>query len=375
MVDYSELMSELDELYKNTPKHVDGGILGSMTTWPHRLGVEAFLRFIHVNGNDPFTFRAVAECESKLVREVGALFNAEAGLHTSGGTESNILAVFAARKAAKGETVIAPSTVHKSVDKACDLMNCKLLKIPTHPLKPVDLKTLEEYVLKYKPFLVVITAGTTETGVVDPVEEVSELAEKHGFLLHVDAAYGGLLIPFLRKHGLIKTELKMSSGVTSITVDMHKNGMAPIPSSLLFFNNEELKEKVCFDMDYMPSGESCGLLGTRPGGAVVAAYYTWRAIGLNGYEENALRMMRIAHLLHSELKQITGIEVYPFNLPIITFKSRRYSSDLLLNKLAERKLYLYKAPSLNALRVVIMPHHREEHLYALIKALRELHQL
>ncbi|MEM4490481.1 MAG: aminotransferase class V-fold PLP-dependent enzyme [Desulfurococcaceae archaeon] len=370
---YNALINELEQLYQITPRHIDGNIMGSMTTWPHPVGVKAFLKFIHVNGNDPFTFHVVAECEEKLIREVGGLFNAKVGLHTSGGTESNILAVFAAMKTTGSNVVIAPSTVHRSIDKACELMNCKLIKITTHPLKPVDPKMIKDHAVIHKPSLVVITAGTTETGVVDPVEEVAELAEKHGFLLHVDAAYGGLLIPFLKKHGLINTELKMTRGVSSITVDMHKNGMAPIPSSLLFLRDEELREKICFEMDYMPAGKSCGLLGTRPGGSVIAAYYTWKAVGLEGYEKNALRLMKLARKLYDELHAISEIEVYPFTLPIIAFRSRRYSSDYLLKILAERNIYLYKAPSLNALRVVLMPHHREHHVSKLINALRTIH--
>jgi len=368
----NDLLREIEELYRKTPKHLDGGILGSMTTWPHEVGVVAFNRFIHVNGNDPVLFPVVRESEEKLVSEVGSLYSAKYGLYTSGGTESNILAILAAIRNTSSRVVVSPLTVHKSIDKACILMNCKLVKIFTHPLKPVDKGILEEKVREYKPSIIVITAGTTETGVVDPVEEVAEIAEKHGVYLHVDAAYGGLLIPFLRRHGLINVDLRIGNGVSSISVDMHKNGASPIPSSLLFFQDRDLLNYVCFDMDYMPSGKSCGLLGTRPGGAVIAAYYTWRAIGLRGYEENALRMMNYAKYLFEELSKIPGVEVYPYTLPIIVFKSLKYG-DSLFNILWSRGLYLYKAPSLKALRVVIMPHHSRLHIDGLLKTLRELH--
>lgn len=372
MCAYDELIREINELYEKTPRHIDGGILGSMTTWPHQIGVYAFMKFIHVNGNDPVLFPIVKECEEKLVRELGSLYNAEYGLYTSGGTESNILAVLAAIRATGNRVVVAPSTVHKSIDKACILLNCKLVKIPTNPLKPVDPVLLEKYIREYNPSLVVVTAGTTETGVIDPVEEVAEIALKYNVYLHVDAAYGGLLIPFLNKHGLIKTSLRIGSGVTSISVDMHKNGVAPIPSSILFFSNSELLENTCFEMEYMPAGRSCGLLGTRPGGAVIASYYTWRAIGLNGYEENALRMMNYTKYLYEELSKIQDVEVYPYTLPIIVFKSKRYGLEL-YRILWSKGLYLYKAPSLNALRIVLMPHHKREHLDQLLNVLRELH--
>ena len=131
----SDLLREIEELYRKTPRHIDGGILGSMTTWPHEVGVVAFNRFIHVNGNDPVLFPVVRECEEKLVSEVGSLYSAKYGLHTSGGTESNILAILAAIRNTGSRVVVAPSTVHKSIDKACILMNCKLVKIPHSPIE------------------------------------------------------------------------------------------------------------------------------------------------------------------------------------------------------------------------------------------------
>ncbi|MEM4717546.1 MAG: aminotransferase class V-fold PLP-dependent enzyme [Desulfurococcaceae archaeon] len=310
------IQEEIDELYRLTPRHIDGVIYGSMTTWPHPVGVKTFMKFIHVNGNDPVTFKIVAEYERKLINEVGSLIGATTGMHTSGGTESNILAVWIAKRLSRGKVVLAPSTVHKSIDKACLLMDLKLVKIPVNPLSPVDPSIIENYVFEYKPFIVIITAGTTETGVIDPVKEVAELASKHGFYLHVDAAYGGLLIPFLRRHGLVQEDLYMFNGVSSITIDMHKVGMAPIPSSILFVKDNEFLESACFEMDYMPIGKSCGLLGTRPGAAVISSYYTWRATGVENYERNALKMLSLAKkhypLLFLDLRYIDQINYWKY---------------------------------------------------------------
>lgn len=372
---YYRILKEINELFERIPKHVDGGILGSMTTWPHPIGAEVFAKFIHVNGNDPVVFGAVEEYERKLISEVGSLFDADHGLFTSGGTESNILALYIYKQAGKGRNnvVIAPSTAHKSIDKACKLMGCELVKIPTNPLMPVDPDLVRKYAKEHNPFAIVITAGTTEAGAIDPVEEAGEIAEELGIPLHVDAAYGGMLIPFLYKRGVLRTGLRMKSGVSSITVDMHKNGCAPIPSSILFLGDEGLRELACFDMDYMPSGRSCGLLGTRPGGALFASYFTWKAIGAEGYEFNAIRLMELAGYLHAELEGVPDIEVFPYTLPIIAFRSRRFYYEELLKELMRRELYLYKSPSLLSLRVVLMPHHQKRHVDRLISELRYLH--
>lgn len=365
----------LEEARSRTPHHSDGSILGSMTTAPHPIGVEAFKEFIHVNGNDPVIYPVVEEASRILIEGVGALLGAEHGIHTSGGTESNILALYIGRRISRSRenTVVAPSSVHRSIDKACLLMGCRLVKIPVDPLKPVDPGVLEEYVRKHKPFAVVVTAGTTEAGVVDPVKEAGEIAEEHGVFLHVDAAYGGLLIPFLHRRGYLAEDLRMYPGVSSISVDMHKNGCAPIPSSILFLSRRDYIEEACFEMEYMPRGRSCGLLGTRPGGAVIAAAAVFMAIGAKGYEENAVRMMENALYLHENLSHLPMITSYKPILPLNVFKSTIYTYEELFKALLDRKLYVYKSPSLQALRVVVMPHVEKAHLDRLINALKSIH--
>jgi len=374
--DFNEIVSKLKDLYSRTPKHFDGSILGSMTTWPHPIGVYAYQLFIHVNGNDPVVFPIVQELEKDLLATIGSLYGSRHGLFTSGGTESNILALFVARRVSrsKSNVVVAPSTVHASIDKACQLMGLRLIKIPVNPLSSVDPDVLEKHVREHNPFAVVVTAGTTESGVVDKVKEVSEVASKHDVYLHVDAAFGGLLIPFLYKHGIVDTDLFFYPGVSSISVDLHKNGRAPIPSSLLFFKDEAYVDKACFEMNYLPSGVNCGLLGTRPGASLVASWAVVKAIGLEGYEKQALAQQEIALHLFNELHSREYIEVFKPVLPIVVWRSRLYNYIDMIKKLFNEGIFLYKSPSLQAARAVIMPHVTREHVDALLKALDKIHE-
>lgn len=98
-----DVLAWLEEWSRRTPRHSDGSILGSMTTQPHPTAVKAFTEFIHVNGNDPVVFPVVREALEILVKGVGGLIKAQHGLYTSGGTESNILALYVARKLRGGE--------------------------------------------------------------------------------------------------------------------------------------------------------------------------------------------------------------------------------------------------------------------------------
>jgi tyrosine decarboxylase/aspartate 1-decarboxylase len=370
-----EIISRLKEWYSRTPKHFEGTIFGSMTTWPHPIGVYAYQLFIHINGNDPVLFPIVQELEKELLAIIGSLYGSRYGLFTSGGTESNILALFVARRVSRGKNnvVVAPSTVHASIDKACQLMGTRLVKIPVNPLSPIDPDILEKHIKEHNPFAVVVTAGTTETGVVDRVKDVSEIALKHDVYLHVDAAFGGLLIPFLHKHGVIDTDLTFYPGVSSISVDLHKNGRAPIPSSLLFFRSETYVDKACFEMNYLPSGVNCGLLGTRPGASLVASWAVVKAIGLEGYEKQALAQQDTALYLFKELDNREFIEVFKPVLPIVAWRSKLYDYEVMIKKLFNEGIFLYKSPSLKAARVVVMPHVTRENIDALLKALDKIH--
>jgi len=367
------IMKTLLELYYNTPKHYEGRILGSMTTQPHPLAVYAYTLFIHTNYSDPVIFNSIKRMEEDLINDLVKYYGGEVGFVTSGGTESNIVALLSAWRSNRGrsKTVIAPDTVHVSIDKACVLMDCKLVKIPTGN-KPVDPSVLRDYVKKYNPFAIVITAGTTEMGLIDPVKEVAEIAVEENIYLHVDASYGGLLIPHLYKHGYVNVDLRFYPGVSSIVIDFHKNGLSPIPSSVLLFSSREYMDNVCFEAEYTLAGRYCGLLGTRPGGAVAATWTIWKYMDWIGYENLALRLINTAYKLYSELSRLDNMVVYKPILPIIAFKHRFIPSRLILEKLLSKRIYVYRAPSINGLRIVVMPHINNEHVDVFIRELTSI---
>ncbi|MEM1662274.1 MAG: aminotransferase class V-fold PLP-dependent enzyme [Desulfurococcaceae archaeon] len=369
-----EVLKKLLEYWNETPKHSDGSILGSMTTIPHPLAQYAYNLFIHTNYADTRIFPVLKEFEEQVfngLREIYGFF--ETGLVTSGGSESNFLAILAAYRLrnTSEKIVVAPDTVHVSVVKSCDILSIKLVKIPVNS-EPVDPLLVEDYVRKYKPFLIIITAGTTERGVVDPVKEVGEIASMYNVFLHVDAAYGGLIVPFLYKRGLLKKNLGFFDGVSSITVDFHKNGLTPIPSSLLLFRNSKFREAVTFPNNYSLSGYTFGILGTRPGGSVASIWTMWMLYGYDGFEKQALEMYENAIYLYEELSKLKDIIVYKPELPIVVFKHKYIHYKSLLSKLLEKGFYLYTSPSLEALRIVVMPHIKREHLNRFIMVLREV---
>jgi glutamate/tyrosine decarboxylase-like PLP-dependent enzyme len=129
--------------------------------------------------------------------------------------------------------------------------------------------------------------------VVDRIDELSDLALEAGAWLHVDACVGGWLAPWFTRIGRPTPDFDFRyPGVRSISADLHKFGFAPKPASTLFYRHGEDLERASFKADAWPNGrfETATLAGTRPGGAVAAAWAVLNHLGERGYREIAHRL-------------------------------------------------------------------------------------
>ncbi len=376
-MDLGEIIDHLLKYWSKTPKHTAGEILGSMTTQPHWLAIYAYNLFIHTNLADPVVFREIAFFEEDLVHDLSLLYRSEepAGFITSGGTESNMIALYIARKmygGSKNRVIVAPVTVHRSVDKGADILGLKLIKTPVTKNYRASINDLEDAIKKHNPLAIVLTAGTTDFGTIDPIREVNELACKYDIYLHIDAAYGGLLIPFLwSEYGLEK--LEFMDCVSSISIDFHKNGLAPIPSGLILFRNKSIEKQAYFEIPYMPAKYQKGFLGTRPGASAAACWAVWKLLGPNGFRDIAKRVISLANYLYNSLCTLPNTEplLKPI-LGIVSFRIRGYSADDVLPLFWRNRLFIYRTNLVDALRIAIMPHVRREHIDRLINFIEEL---
>lgn len=124
--------------------------------------------------------------------------------------------------------------------------------------------------------VVVCSAPQYPHGVVDDVEEISKITQKYGVPLHVDAAIGGFVLPFIEKLGrnrFGKWDFRVP-GVCSINADIHKYGYSPKGSSVLIFKNSRIRRNQYFSFSTWPGGIyiSPTALGTRNGGNFSAAW-------------------------------------------------------------------------------------------------------
>lgn len=224
-----------------------------------------------------------------------------------GGTEGNDHGLWLGRNklrdvppsgSTKGIAVLTSFLSHYSVDKHfARLFNTQgddinadiLVKLPTDTKGELDPHVVEEQIRElrqngYSRFLLFLTAGTTNMGSVDPVAEICELLESLRSELniqtyvHVDAAFGGFVLPFL------EPELKFgfhNQLVDSMVVDAHKMGYAPY-SAGVFLCRRGWLEYTTVSAPYLGGHKSTTICGSRSG-AIAAS--CWALTQLKGREE------------------------------------------------------------------------------------------
>ncbi len=354
--DEQQIFEELCEAGKKDVPY--GRVLSSMCTAPHPVAARAHRAFIRTNLGDPKLFPGTAAIERKCVEMLGDLLHLPGapGYITTGGTESNIQALRAAvqRHGKLDRTkanVIVPESAHYSFEKASQLLGIELRRAPLDDELRVDPAGMASLIDKHTVALVAV-AGTTEFGQVDPVEEIGRLAEEKGIYFHVDAAFGGFVIPFLK--GCQPAFDFAVPGVSSIAIDPHKMGMSTIPSGGLLYRNESLMQPLEISAQYLTSQFQTSLAGTRSGASAAATYAVMRYLGRDGYRNIVSQCMENTQLLVDNMRRIGLETVIDPVLNIAAFKAP--DPQGIRKRLCEYNWYVSTTVRPCALRMVVMPH-------------------
>ncbi len=354
------VLKELQLRLQEDLTYTSGKILGSMCNEPHIFAKRVYVKCLEKNLGDPGLFPATAKLERETIQMLGSLLsNPKACGHiVSGGTEANILAMWAARNLNKEHNeVIVPVSAHISFDKAADLLNLKLIRVPLNDLFQMDV-TAAEKAITSETVAIVGIAGTTELGVVDPITELSEIAMDHGVYLHVDAAFGGFVLPFLKEPSSDVPEFDFGlPGVRSVTMDPHKMGLAPIPAGGILFRDEATMKRVGKRVPYLAGGETehTTLLGTRSGASAVAVWALLKHLGRKGYTTVVKHCMKLTQKLSKGVQQINGLNlVTKPTINIVGIKSDVVEIELIARELRNRGWAISLFP--NHIRIVVMPH-------------------
>lgn len=282
---------------------------------------EAYTQFFSENGLNPTAFPSLRRFETEVVSMSAGLLGGDryvVGNMTSGGTESILMAVKTARDWARKEKpnitapeMILPVSAHPAFPKAGHYFGVKPIYVPVGSnfrADPVKIRAA----LSPRTILLVGSAPSYPHGVVDPIEDLAELARKAEVLCHVDACVGGFILPFVHRLGYPIPDFDFQiPGVTSISADLHKYGYAAKGASVILYRNGELRRHQFYAFTEWPGGiyVSPTMTGTRPGGAIAAAWAVLNYLGEEGYLRITEQVMDTVQVLRRGIAAIPYINV------------------------------------------------------------------
>lgn len=293
-----------------------------------QVGHDAYSLFWTENNLGQRAFPSLAKLEGEVIQMGLALMNAPegaGGTFTSGGSESIFLAMLAAREKAgvPGGNVVLPDTAHLTFDRACWYLGLEARRIPAGADHTADVEAMRT-AMDERTIALVGSAPNYPFGTTDPVPELGALALESGIWLHVDACVGGFLSPFLERLGVPLPEWDFRApGVSSISADIHKHGMAPKGASLLLVRDEALRRHHRFESRAWARGLYAAQTaqGTRPGGAVAGAWAVMRHLGIAGYEDCARRILAARAEIVAGIEAIPGLEALEGRHAILVYRS------------------------------------------------------
>ncbi|MBW4642402.1 MAG: putative pyridoxal-dependent aspartate 1-decarboxylase [Goleter apudmare HA4340-LM2] len=290
------------------------------------------------------------------------------GILVSGGTIANITALWCARNTSlgpkngfggiekeglalalnfygyKGAVVIGSELMHFSFDKAVDLMGIGtqgLIKIPVDSNNRVNIQVLRQAVAKCRNqnlhiIAIIGVAGTTDSGSVDPLLEIAEIAHENNVHFHVDAAWGGPII-FSKKYRHKLAGIKQAD---SVTIDGHKQLYLPMGIGMVFFRDPHLASSIEKEASYtMRKGSfdlgKRALEGSRPGMSLFL-HAGLNLIGLKGYEFLIDESIRKTQYMATRISAMSEFELLV--KPDTNLLTYRYIPEPLREVVAKKQL-------------------------------------
>ncbi len=318
------------------------------------VGRRASSMYLTENGLDPTVFPSLLRLENEVLGMAIEHLRGgpeAVGSFTSGGTESIMLAVKAARDHARvhrphitAPEILLPVTAHAAFHKAADYLGLKVI------LAPVDTATFKAQPqvmaqhISPNTIMMVGSAPSYPHGVIDPIEALGQAALDAGVLLHVDACVGGWLLPFFKKLGAEVPDFDLSvPGVTSISMDLHKYAFTPKGASVVLYNDPGLRHHQIFACANWTGYTIINptVQSTRSGGPLAAAWAVMRHIGPDGYLEFARQIRQATARLAQGVEAIDGLYVMaPPQFCMFAFRSNTINIFHIIDEMKARGWYI-----------------------------------
>ena len=327
---------KMDRILTDRKNNVNSRISGCLYTCD--LGLEYKInkinnKFLYSNPLHPDIYPGLIKMESEVIKMVGQLFDMPGeggGNITTGGTESTILALKAYKKMYKNKNwfkifkpeVLCTRTVHAAVNKACELLDLKIVYVKLDENYIMDLNDLY-WKISPRTCVIIGSAPCFPYGLMDPIKEIGELAKQYNVPFHVDSCLGGFIIQYD-----VHLRISFNDNIQSISVDPHKYGLAPKGSSVLLWKDRSMKKYQYFISDDWTGGlyASVSLPGSRVGSQIATTWATLLYNGNANYKAMSRKIKSKTISFAEELRDIEYFDVIGWpNVNVVAFINNKYS--------------------------------------------------
>ncbi len=373
---WSDLKTEMNERGASDAKWRDGRTAVYVFNAGEEIAAiqkEAYAAFMSENGLGPLAFPSLAQMEKDVISMgLGLLHGPEGstGAMTSGGTDSITMAIKTARdyarsngRATERANVVLPQSAHLAFDKACHLMDIEIRRVAlkTDGSFEADPAAMGE-ACDADTIMMVGSAPNFPHGIIDPIEQLGEVAQAKNIWLHVDACVGGYFAPFARMNGVPVPPFDFEvPAVHSISADLHKYGYAAKGASTVLFRSEELFQHMPFDMHQWSGApmKTPTLAGTRPGGAISAAWAVMNHLGIDGYKRLQGQVCATRERVEAGVKRL-GFEVLsnPM-LGLIAFRHPDHHAFAIYGEIYRRGWFTSVTKEPPSLHLMLSPKHAD----------------
>lgn len=365
-----DILAILSERKKSDARWEDGRMYGYVYSPEKEAGdlmSKVNTLYFYENALNASLFPSIALCETQIVSITAKLLHGDdevAGSVTSGGTESIILAMKAVRDyvhkqkpTLKDPEVILPWSVHPAFHKAAQFLGLKVISLPlqsdNYRADPNALLGL----INEKTILLVASAPSYSHGVIDPIEEMAEIALDRNVFFHIDSCLGGFFLPFMEKLGYTIPRFDFRiPGVTSISADMHKFGYGAKGASVILYRTKELWKNQFFVHCDWPGGlfGCTTMLGSKSGAPIVEAWAMLMYHGMEGYMEMTRKTMKSVEILKSGIRAIDGLHIVgePI-MSVFSFSSDKKDIYLIGDELQSRGWHIDHIMHPEALHLIV----------------------
>lgn len=256
--------------------------------------------------------------------------------------------------------LVVPSTVHAAFDKAAKDYGIELIKVPVDPkTQRADAAAMAKKINK-NTIALVGSAPSFPCGAIDPIKDLSELAQKHKIGFHLDACLGGFLLPFAKAAGYDVGQFGFDlPGVTSASLDPHKYGQTPKGSSVVMFRKAIGQYQGYIELDH-PIGKYAtpNQAGSRNGAMILMTWGTLASIGYDKYVETTKCILDLKTRFCHALKNVPDVKILgQADLSVIAIDSDKHNIYAISEQMKRRGWHLNTIQNVKGFHLCLTANH------------------